>query len=104
MISKEKFVKIIDNLKKESDYIDETNKVNTKFQKDSYVMFSISFDIAIDLLGEIFNQEDTEIFYWWIFDMDFGRNFEIGNLKDNDKTPDLSTPELFYDYLIGGMK
>lgn len=99
MLSKENFVKIINDLKKESDYIDEINKVNINYQKDEYVMLPQTYDTVINLLGGVFGLEDSELIYWWVFDMDFGRNFKMGDILLDGEEIDLSTPELLYDYL-----
>lgn len=104
MISKDKFVEIISILKKESDYIDNINKINIEYGKEEYIMFPTSFDIALDLLAEQLELKNKDIFYWWIFDENFGRDFITGDVKDNDKEVNLSTTELFYEYLKGENK
>lgn len=44
---------------------------------------------------------------WWVYDLDFGKEFEVGDIKNNDlpkdhkyTTPDLSTLKNLYEYLV----
>ena len=42
---------------------------------------------------------DSDLISWWIYELDYGRNFKMGDLIDNGVEIDLSTPEKLYDYL-----
>lgn len=109
IISKEKFVKIINRLKATNDTVEQINDiirncrdtVEADFVYGSSLMICHS-DIVIDLLGDFFDGDDT--ISWWIYDLEFGTKFRIGCMyffRDGEKIePDLSTPEKLYDYLI----
>ena len=77
MISKEMFVETIKALEIESEHYEY---------------------IIVKLLEKIFN--DNDLIDWWIYEKDFGRNFQKGDLISNGKKIDLSTAEKFYDYLM----
>lgn len=108
MISKEKFVKIIDRLRATNETIEEINNIlrnsidtiEADFVDGASLMVCHE-GIVVDLLDEMFGTEDVS---WWIGECDYGRTFEIGYLsyeKDGKIVePDLSTAEKLYDYLI----
>lgn len=63
----------------------------------------------IKVLETMFTPDDAEAvddtISWWIYETEFGKCFEIGNIVESDGTmPDLSTAEKLYDYLVRGME
>lgn len=101
MIDKVKFVDIINDLMEVNDFVNETNdkakrlKISDFFNAQS---LSISHEnIVVELLKNMFN--DSDLIDWWIYELDYGRNFKMGDLIDNGVEIDLSTPEKLYDYL-----
>ena len=109
MISKEKFIKIIEDMKDLHDLENKINDLVRKSNNDILKDFGPSSymtcqdDIIIDLLCTIFN--DHDIISWWIYELDFGRSYKKGCItEDNGNTIiDLSTSEKLYDYLIKNM-
>ena len=105
IISKIEFVEIIERLKNTDDTV---NKINDLFNNtiDSRISDGLNAsslmicheDIVVKLLEKIFN--DKETLSWWLYECNYGRDFKIGDLKDNGKNIDLTTPEKLYDYLI----
>ena len=109
MISKEKFVDIINKLKEIDDFIEETNKRAKKLRNsmiaDFFEASSIfsSNEIILDLLESIFD-DNGDILGWWIYDLNYGRKYEDGCITDkNGDIIDLSTTEKLYDYLVEEM-
>lgn len=106
MISKEQFISIIDKLKEVDDFVKETNdrarKLNDAIISDFFNASSLSIsheNIVLKLLENMFN--DKEILGWWLYELDYGRKFKQGYLKDDEGTDiDVSTAEKLYDYLI----
>lgn len=105
MITKQEFVNIINRLR---DYNDLQNKIQKLF-RDNIDNQEMEFmnagsicvgheTIVVKLLENMFN--DTDILSWWIYELDYGKYFSIGDLEDNGKQIDLTTPEKLYDYLI----
>lgn len=105
MIHKEKFVEIINRLKNTDDTVNKVNKIfkNTVDSNMSDFMNAASLmicheDIVVILLENMFNDKDT--LGWWLYEKNYGRDFKIGDFKDNDRKIDLTTPEKLYDYLV----
>ena len=105
IISKEKFVEIINRLKnyKElQDKIDELFKDNIDNRENDFInAASICIgheSVVVELLENMFNDKDT--ISWWIYECNYGRDFSLGNLEVDGIEIDLSTAEKLYDYLI----
>ena len=109
MISKEKFIKIIEEMKELHEMEDKINDLGRNCSNDSirdfgfFSYMTCQDDIILDLLCTIFNDQD--IISWWIYDLEFGSKYTDGCItEDNGKTIiDLSTAEKLYDYLIKNM-
>lgn len=108
MIDKVKFVDIINDLMEVNDFVNETNdkakRLNDAIISDFFNAQSLSIsheNIVVELLKNMFNDSDSDsdLIGWWIYELDYGRNFKMGDLIDNGVEIDLSTPEKLYDYL-----
>ena len=107
MISKKEFVEIINKLKEVNDFVEETNNNSRKlhdaivsdFFNASSLMISHE-EIVVKLLKEIFNLQDDDTLTWWLYEMNYGRKFKMGDFKVGVIDVDLSTPEKLYDYLV----
>ena len=109
IISKEKFVEIINRLR---DYNDLQDKIDDLFKenidnKEADFMNAGSIcigheTIVVKLLENIFNDKDT--ISWWIYECNYGRDFSLGDLEVDGIEIDLSTAEKLYDYLIKEME
>lgn len=105
MISKEKFVEIIERLKNYNDLqdkIDDLFKSNIDNKEMDFMnagSICIGHEtIVVRLLENIFNDKDT--ISWWLYECNYGRDFSLGDLEVNGVAIDLSTAEKLYDYLI----
>ena len=108
MISKEKFVEIINRLKS---YTELQNKINDLFRynidnKEMDFMNAGSIcigheSVVVYLLERMF---DTDMISWWIYECNYGRDFSLGDLEVDGIEIDLSTAEKLYDYLIKEME
>lgn len=106
MIDKVKFVDIINDLMEVNDFVNETNdkakRLNDAIISDFFNAQSLSIsheNIVVELLKNMFNDSDSDLIGWWIYELDYGRNFKMGDLVDNGVEIDLSTSEKLYDYL-----
>lgn len=104
MITKMKFVDIINKLKEVNDFVNETNdrarKLSDAVMSDFFNAQSLSIsheNIVVELLEDMFN--DSDLIGWWLYELDYGRKFKMGDLVDNGVEIDLSTSEKLYDYL-----
>lgn len=62
-------------------------------------------DEVVQLLEFIFNDSKNHLISYWIWECNFGEDFNIGDIEYEDGvTPDLSTDELLYDYLVECME
>ncbi len=109
MISKKKFVEIINRLKSYSELQD---KINDLF-KDNIDNKEMDFmnagsicvgheTVVLDLLENMF--DDYDMLKCWIYECEYGTAFGLGDLEIDGVQTDLSTAEKLYDYLVKCMK
>lgn len=109
MISRNEFIKIIDRLRETNDFVNEVNDKSRNLRDSIMSDFfnasslSISFeDIVVNLLEDMF--DGTDMISWWLYDLDYGREYKRGCLKDcNGKNINVSDSGKLYDYLIKEM-
>ena len=105
MISKEKFVEIINRLR---DYNDLQNKIDDLFkdnidnrERDFINAGSICIgheSVVVYLLENMF---DTDMIGYFIYELDYGKKYKAGCVLDENMNEiDLSTAEKMYDYLV----
>lgn len=99
IVTKAVFCEIIENLKAVDDY---HKGLNAFFEKSGTQGFLYSPDATASvaqLLKAMFMDTDN-IIGTFCFDMDYGRGYKSGYLKDEGGNEiDFSTPEKLYDYL-----
>ena len=109
MITKKEFIDIINRLKKVDDFVNEVNskarEVADPITTDFTNAYSLSISFETDLVHVLENMFDTELISWWIYELEYGKEFKIGCLVDADgrTKPDLSTAEKLYDYLVSNL-
>jgi hypothetical protein len=111
MISKSKFVYIINRLKDYDTMQKEIQNIMNSHVEARESDFTNAGGICIghesvvvDLLKEIFKDE-SDIISWWLWELDYGREYSQGCISESDGTDiDLSTPEKLYDYLVENRK
>ena len=109
IISKEKFVEIINRLKNYNelqDKIDELFKDNIENrEKDFMNAGSICVgheSVVVKLLEKMF---DTDIISYWIYELNYGKEYTDGCVLDENMNEiDLSTAEKLYDYLVQALR
>lgn len=107
MISKEKFVDIINRLRNYDDMQKEISEIQHKYieprENDFCNIASVCVGhetVVVDLLEDIFKDENEMIGYW-LWELDYGRRFKKGFVIDeNGIDIDLSSADKLYDYLI----
>ena len=105
MVTKERFVEIINRLK---NYNKLQEQINSLFDEcidnkendfcNAGSIFIGHESVVIELLENMFNDKDT--ICWWIYECNYGRDFSLGDLEVDGIEIDLSTAEKLYDYLI----
>lgn len=105
MITKERFVEIINRLE---NYNKLQEKINGLFdecidnkENDFCNASSICIgheSVVVELLENMF---DTDMISYWIYELDYGREYKNGYVQDGEgNNIDISTLEKLYDYLI----
>ena len=98
LLSREEFNRVIFEYKKNFDFIDEVNQLFRKYKYDGEIY--LGSDVVIDLLTYIFDDQDEWISYW-MSELDFGKEYEDGYIKDRDgKHIPLKTSDNLYDLLV----
>ena len=109
LISREEFVKCIDRLREATDLVDKIDDImresrdNIKNDFMNAASLQITHEqIVIDLLEKL--THDDEIYSdigYFIYELDYGREYKPGMIKDNDGNElDFSTAGSLYDYLF----
>lgn len=106
-LSKEEFIKIINKLeaanKLQNDIRDLMNQAKENIEDDFMNAAGLMInheDIVIHLLEKIMNDTTGDISYY-IYDLDYGKDYHPGDIVVNDQNIDFSNPSSLYDFLIG---
>lgn len=113
MISKEKFITIINKMKLVDDFVNDVNDKSRNLREtldDSFLdffegnsLFVAHSDIVVQLLENMFN--DNDMISYWIYELNYGRDYKDGYVQDCDgNNIDISTVEKLYDYLVQEME
>lgn len=105
MITKERFIQIINRLE---NYNKLQEKINSLFdecidnkENDFCNAGSICIgheSVVVELLENMF---DTDMISYFIYELDYGKKYKAGCVLDENMNEiDLSTPEKLYDYLV----
>lgn len=105
MITKERFVEIINRLE---NYNKLQEQINSLFdecidnkENDFCNAGSICIgheSVVVELLENMFN---SDMISYWIYELDYGKKYKVGCVLDENMNEiDLSTPEKLYDYLV----
>lgn len=107
-LSKEDFVRYIDRLREATDLCDKIDSLmrESKDNIENDFMNGASLQInhesmVIKLLCKLMHDDEvySDIGYF-IYELDYGREYKPGIIKDKDGTEiDFSTPDKLYDYL-----
>lgn len=109
MITKDKFCKIMNHFREQDTMAQELNQIfhnyNCMDLRDGAMFIDIeSQDIVVDLLVEMFEDNEGVIPYW-CYELEYGISYYPGCVTDeNDNFIDISTPEKLYDYVVANMK
>lgn len=110
-ITKEKFCKIMDDFIAERDIAKQMdNLLDNSPVRDVRDFFSASClhfahePLVVELLSVMFDDGD-ELIEYWMYEMDFGREWYAGCMKDTEGNDVmLADAESLYDYLIENMQ
>ena len=104
LIKKNDFIEIINRLQ---NYTELQNKINDLFEglldnreHDFCNAGSICIgheSVVVKLLEDMF---ETDLISWWIYELDYGKEYKPSCLTENDIEIDVSTADKLYDVLI----
>ena len=104
IMNKESFCEVMNGYKSMFDFTDEMNELFDKYKVDGNIYPPLCTSTVIDLLEFIFNDENQWINYW-IFELEFGKDYKDGDAKDADGSNiPLKTVEDLYELLVRNMK
>ncbi len=105
-LAKEEFVDIINRLRESSELVDKVDDLFRKSRDNIECDFcngaglQISHEgIVVNLLEKLMQDKDENISYF-IYELDYGRDYQEGCISDNNVNIDIGTAEKLYDYLI----
>jgi len=101
MITKEDFVKALNDIKKVHDKIQKVNELNKDMALAilDYSLQDTLIDVLAKSLSLSFNNYYGHTIAWWIYENDFGKN-HLEVYQPNDKTFYVSTPEELYELCL----
>ena len=104
LVNKNEFIKIINRLK---DYTKLQDKINDLFkdlldnkEQDFCNAGSICIgheSVVVKLLEDMI---ETDLLSWWIYELDYGKEYKPGCLTEDDMEIDVSTVDKLYDVLM----
>ncbi len=101
MLSKEVFVKTINEVQKVWDYSNSLDKFFRENDVEGYIIQPDCTDTVVNLLHEIFEEKDKlEWISYYCWELDFGRKWVKGTVIDNGKDIILNNAGALYDFLI----
>lgn len=101
-ISKEKFVSIMETIKKEYNHVIKVNSLlNQIFEDGGGYPQMYCYNELVELLKFLFNDDNNDsIIDYYIYELDFGKDWYKGCITVNKEDIDISNSEKLYEYLI----
>ena len=108
IINKEKFVEIMNRLKNYNDLQENINELFKGYidnrENDFCNAGSICIgheSVVVSILEDMF---ETDLIGWWIYELDYGKEYSPGALLIDGKEIDVSTADKLYDVMIEDLK
>lgn len=108
LLTKEEFVKILNRLERATEIQDKvssifrssTENIENDFMNAGSLQISHE-SVVIDLLEKIFGDEHFNNISYFIYDLNYGKEYTQDSITDEDGDAiDFSTAEKLYDYLV----
>lgn len=104
-LSKYEFVSIITRIRDANELVDQMDELCRKSRNriecdlGNGAGFMIAHEsIVVKLLEKLMRDRDEYIFHF-IYELEYGKNYEPGTIMNQEQDVDLSTSEALYDYL-----
>jgi len=103
MISKELFCEAVRELQRAYDYQEGLNDYFSANNVDGYVFQPDCSMVLIKVLEDVMNASTDDVIgsdlSYFCYELDFGRKFKMGDVTEDGRDVDFSSPESLYDYL-----
>ena len=102
---KETFVYYINKIKEHNEKIDAINDLLRNIGSDStYIPSSLETEL-VSLLKELYHDtnKDFSLIEYYIYDLNFGKDWAMDSITIDEKSIPLSTPEELYEALISNL-
>ena len=97
------FERTILDLKEMEEFYSELEKVYGKYDGEAFIMPPPFNWSPIKLLKAIFHDEEDWIDYW-VYELDYGKDYQDGDVIQNGKNIPLKTIEDLYNFLLRNLK
>ena len=105
MIRKDAFVKAMDGLRVFNDKLDAlSDAVRVLSPSFNYFWLDEPFSIVLDILEDIFDDRETAWLAYFVYELDFLKDFTLGSVTIDDELVDLSDWGKVYDFMVENMK
>lgn len=99
MISKETFVKTMEELQVLNDKMDAVDSAMKSLNSDFCGFYlTTPFDVTLDLLTEAMDDKDEWIYYF-VYEKDWLKDFNLGDVEVNGKPVEINNWEDAYDFI-----
>ena len=102
LLTKTDFVKRINYLKEKDESQQKINEVfSTEFEDCYFFPFDNMISEIVDLLEVIFTDTENRWISYWVYDLEYGKNYEDGSVTEADGSIiKLATAEDLYNFLV----
>lgn len=104
LVNKNDFIEIINRLENYTKLQDKINNLFEELLDNSENDFCNAGSICIGHEGIVIklleNMFETDLLSWWIYELNYGKEYKSGFLIEDDKEIDVSTADKLYDVLI----
>ena len=102
-IKKQQFCSIIEAIKLQDEHDNKCiDALSILLPEDRIVIGYNNNWLAIALMSllKIIFKDESEWISYWLYDLDFGKQYKKGCVTSNGKNCDISTPEKLYEFLM----
>lgn len=105
-ITKEEFVDIINRLRESSELVDKVDELFRESRENIECDFcngaglQISHEGTVVKLLEKLMKDKYENISYFIYELDYGKEYQDGYVSDKNRNIDISTPEKLYEFLV----
>ena len=105
MIRKDVFIKAMDGMRVFNDNLDAlSDAVRVLSPSFNYFWLDEPFNIVLNLFEDVFQDKESGWLGYFVYDLDYLRDFSLGKVLVNERAVDLSDWDKVYDFMVENMK